>query len=283
MAVPDPPLHRGGVLVPGLRHRDLRHRYLRHPASRRRHPLRGHHHLVGRRPGPGLLALVPQRGNAVDPQHHDPAAGELLLGHGVRHVRAGHRPGGLHRHRPRAGLPGVGDHVRPDNPDPRRGLGAVRPRLGRGLLVRLRGHPAAGRVVRRLPRQAALAQRRRFRRGPDGPGRGGRHRRARGLSRGDPPRHPARNEPAGGSPATVNDDAWADNAVFVRVIAPRGMSREDDFYVEATLRAGADGKSRAVGVGDGADDGQAEPVSFAVADPLGAELPERLEQVLHFA
>ena len=36
----------------------------------------------------------------------------------------------------------------------------------------------------------------------------------------------------------------------------------------------------AVGVGDGADDGQAESVSFAVADPLGAELPERLEQVI---
>jgi hypothetical protein len=35
-----------------------------------------------------------------------------------------------------------------------------------------------------------------------------------------------------------------------------------------------------VGVGDGADDGQAESVSFTVADPLGAELPERLEQVI---
>ena len=35
-----------------------------------------------------------------------------------------------------------------------------------------------------------------------------------------------------------------------------------------------------MGVGDGADDGQAESVSFAVADPLGAELPERLEEVI---
>ena len=35
-----------------------------------------------------------------------------------------------------------------------------------------------------------------------------------------------------------------------------------------------------MGVGDGADDGQAEPVSLAVPGPLGAELPERLEQVL---
>ncbi|HLH59034.1 MAG TPA: hypothetical protein VKV33_07770 [Streptosporangiaceae bacterium] len=33
-----------------------------------------------------------------------------------------------------------------------------------------------------------------------------------------------------------------------------------------------------MGVGDGPDDGQAEAVSFAVADALGAELPERLEE-----
>ena len=51
-------------------------------------------------------------------------------------------------------------------------------------------------------------------------------------------------------------------------------------YVEAAWGAGAGGEGGAVGVGDGADDGQAEPVSFAVAGPLGAELPERLEQVL---
>ncbi|MGH3201809.1 MAG: hypothetical protein ACRDP5_07125, partial [Streptosporangiaceae bacterium] len=35
-----------------------------------------------------------------------------------------------------------------------------------------------------------------------------------------------------------------------------------------------------MGVGDGTDDGQAEPVSLAAPGPLGAELPERLEQVL---
>jgi hypothetical protein len=59
------------------------------------------------------------------------------------------------------------------------------------------------------------------------------------------------------------------------------MSGKDDFYVEAASRPGAGGKSRAVGIGDGADDGQAEPVSVAVPDPLGAELLERLEQALH--
>jgi len=36
-----------------------------------------------------------------------------------------------------------------------------------------------------------------------------------------------------------------------------------------------------VGLGDGADDGQAEPVSRAAPGPLGAELAERLEQVLN--
>src|SRR5258708_6045843 len=45
--------------------------------------------------------------------------------------------------------------------------------------------------------------------------------------------------------------------------------------------AGTGAEGGAVGVGDGADDGQAEPVSRAMPGPLGAELPERLEQVLH--
>jgi hypothetical protein len=38
--------------------------------------------------------------------------------------------------------------------------------------------------------------------------------------------------------------------------------------------AGTCGEGGAVGVGDGPDDGQAEPVSFVVADPLGAA-PDR--------
>jgi hypothetical protein len=36
-----------------------------------------------------------------------------------------------------------------------------------------------------------------------------------------------------------------------------------------------------VGVGDRPDDGHTEPVSPVAADPLGAELPEWLEQVIH--
>ena len=60
--------------------------------------------------------------------------------------------------RPR--LSRVGDHVLPHHPDSRRGLVAVRAERGGGVLVRLRGDQSAGCLVRRLPRQAALAQRR---------------------------------------------------------------------------------------------------------------------------
>ncbi len=42
------------------------------------------------------------------------------------------------------------------------------------------------------------------------------------------------------------------------------------------------GEPGAVAAGDGVDDGQAESVSFAVADSLGAELPEWLEEAVHF-
>jgi hypothetical protein len=59
------------------------------------------------------------------------------------------------------------------------------------------------------------------------------------------------------------------------------MSGKVHFYVKAASGAGAGGEGGAVGVGDGADDGRAETVSRAAPDPLGAELPERLEQVLH--
>ena len=60
-----------------------------------------------------------------------------------------------------------------------------------------------------------------------------------------------------------------------------GCQGEGHFYVEAACGASLGGEGGAVGVGDGADDGQAEPVSRAVPGPLGAELPERLEQVLY--
>ena len=52
-----------------------------------------------------------------------------------------------------------GDHVLLHHPDSRRGLVAVRAQPGRRLLVRLRGDPSAGRLVRRLLRPAAVAQR----------------------------------------------------------------------------------------------------------------------------
>ena len=59
--------------------------------------------------------------------------------------------------------------------------------------------------------------------------------------------------------------------------AGEGFPAEGHFYVEAAVRAGGEGG--AVGVGDGADDGQAESVSLAGPGPLGAESPEWLEQV----
>ena len=172
LAVQDPPLLRGRLLVPGLRDRDLRHRGVGRPAPVRGHPLHGHHDLVGRGARAGLLALVPQRGHAVDPQHHHPAPGDVLLGRSIRHLRARHRPGRLHRHHARPGLPRVGDHVLPHHLDTRRGLVAVRAQLGRRLLVRLRGDPSARRLVRRLLRPAAVAVRAGLRLRPGGGGRG---------------------------------------------------------------------------------------------------------------
>jgi hypothetical protein len=44
------------------------------------------------------------------------------------------------------------------------------------------------------------------------------------------------------------------------------------------LRAGTRNQGGTVGVGGGVNDGQAEPVSLAVPDPLAAELPERLNR-----
>jgi hypothetical protein len=78
--------------------------------------------------------------------------------------------------------------------------------------------------------------------------------------------------------------AWAvlaSRQVRVEVKRRQLTSGKEDFYREPAARAGAGGKRRAVSVGDGADNRQTEAVSFAAADPLGAELPERLEQVLH--
>ena len=68
--------------------------------------------------GGRLLPLEPQRAHARHPLHHDQPAGEVLLGHRLRHVRPGHRRRGLHRHDARAGLPGVGAPLLRRHPHP---------------------------------------------------------------------------------------------------------------------------------------------------------------------
>ena len=53
-----------------------------------------------------VLGLVPDRRNALDPQHHHPTTRGVLLGGRVRDLRAGHRARRLHRHLAEHGLPG---------------------------------------------------------------------------------------------------------------------------------------------------------------------------------
>ena len=100
------------------------------------------------------------------------------------------------------------------------------------------------------------------------------------VSRGGPPREAW----------SLRDNIGALNARHVRELRchVRGFRRlgsgcqgEGHFYVEAACGPGVGGEGGAVGVGDGADDGEAQPVSFAAPGSLGAELPEWLEQVLH--
>ena len=88
----------------------------------------------------------------------------LLLGGGVRHLRARHRPGRLHGQRPGPGLSRLGDHVLLHHLDTRGVLVAVRAQRGRRLLVRLRGGPPPARGPRSptLLRPGALAERRRL-------------------------------------------------------------------------------------------------------------------------
>ena len=81
--------------------------------------------------------------------------------------------------------------------DPRGVLGAVRAQRDRRLLVRVRGDPSAGRLVRRLFRPGALAERRRLRLRPGRGDRGDRRRRPRRLPGHHPPRRPAAAGPPG--------------------------------------------------------------------------------------
>src|SRR6202034_786428 len=71
-------------------------------------------------------------------------------------------------------------------------------------------------------------------------------------------------------------------AIPARGTAPRGQRalRKSHCDIQAALGARAGAQRGTVGVGDRPDDGQAEPVSPVVANPLGAELPEWLEQML---
>ena len=94
------------------------HRRLRHHAPDLRHSLRRDVAVLGRRARGRLLPLGPQRAHAVDPLHHDQPAGEVLLGHHLRHVRPRHRGRGLHRHDARAGLPRLGHPLLRRHPDP---------------------------------------------------------------------------------------------------------------------------------------------------------------------
>ena len=63
----------------------------------------------------------------------------------------------------------------------------------------------------------------------------------------------------------------------------RRRGREARLDVEAASGTGVRGEGSAVGVGDGADDGQAEPVPAVVAGALAAQPLERLEQPVHLA
>ena len=58
-------------------------------------------------------------------------------------------------------------------------------------------------------------------------------------------------------------------------------SGKADLDVEAAFRPGICGECGAVDAGDGADDGEAEPVTAGMAHALGAESLERLEQAVY--
>ena len=91
------------------------------------------------------------------------------------------------------------------HPHSRAVLVAVRAQRDRRLLVRLRGHPSAGRFVRRLFRPGPVAERRRLRLRTGRGRRGDRRRDPRRLPRHHPPRHPAGGRP-GRRPASARPD-----------------------------------------------------------------------------
>src|ERR1019366_1748522 len=63
----------------------------------------------------------------------------------------------------------------------------------------------------------------------------------------------------------------------------RGWDGEAHMDVEAAFGPGVRCERRAVYVGDGADDGEAQPIPVRMADSLGAEALERLEEPVNLA
>jgi hypothetical protein len=70
------------------------------------------------------------------------------------------------------------------------------------------------------------------------------------------------------------------SAAWAASRSPREASGKAHLDIEPAFGAGTWGHLGAVGVDDGADDGQAESVSVGVPDSLAAELPEGLEDTL---
>jgi hypothetical protein len=70
------------------------------------------------------------------------------------------------------------------------------------------------------------------------------------------------------------------SAAWAASRSPREAAGKAHLDIEPASGAGTWGHLGAVGVDDGADDGQAESMSVGVPDSLAAELPEGLEEAL---
>ena len=108
--------------------------------------------------------VVPQRGHALDPQHHDATSRALLLGGRARDVRARDRRRRPHRAHAEPRLLPLGAAVRRGHRDPGGRLVALPAQPDPRFLVRLHRHPPARRVVCRRVQQAEQRRARRRRR-----------------------------------------------------------------------------------------------------------------------
>ena len=120
--------------------------------------------------GRGLRGLAPDRGDAVDPQHRHRLAASSSTGSPSWPRSPWAPPRRLDRLDPRPRLPGLGRPVRRPDPHPGDRLPLVPHERGAGVLVRLRPHPAARGVHRRLAGQAEGPERSRAGRRPREPG-----------------------------------------------------------------------------------------------------------------